>query len=309
MRGLRFALLALIFTACARVDASAPPVQVEMRNVDLRVAPGITLHVRHLRGTFLAAAGRGAPYLDDKHSYSVTLESGDVAIDLASLNALMARTMGGGHSNVKNLRIAIDDKGRLQQKGRIDKAIDIPFNVKSTIAVTPDGRLRVHADSVKGFGIPIKPLMKVLTIEMDNLLKVDPGRGVTLDGNDLLLDVARLLPAPAMRGRLTAARIEGQTLVQTFGDGARHPLTPAASAKNFIYWRGGRLSFGKLLMTETDLELVDADPRDPFDFSVDRWNDQLVAGYSKSTAGRGLKAHMPDYNDLPVRRMAARSRR
>ena len=51
-------------------------------------------------------------------------------------------------------------------------------------------------------------------------------------------------------------------------------------------------------MTATDLELVDMDPKDWFDFSVERWNDQLVAGYSKTTGVRGLKAHMPDYNDL-----------
>jgi hypothetical protein len=51
-------------------------------------------------------------------------------------------------------------------------------------------------------------------------------------------------------------------------------------------------------MTETDLELVDQDPKDPFDFNVEHWNDQLVAGYSKTTSTRGLKAHMPDYNDL-----------
>jgi hypothetical protein len=48
----------------------------------------------------------------------------------------------------------------------------------------------------------------------------------------------------------------------------------------------------------TDLELVDMDPKDPFDFSARRWNDQLVAGYSKNTAKRGLKAYMPDFNDL-----------
>jgi hypothetical protein len=61
-------------------------------------------------------------------------------------------------------------------------------------------------------------------------------------------------------------------------------------------------------MTETDLELVDDDPKDPFDFSVDRWNEQLVAGYSKITPGRGLKAHMPDYNDLPHTRARDRLR-
>jgi hypothetical protein len=63
-------------------------------------------------------------------------------------------------------------------------------------------------------------------------------------------------------------------------------------------WPGGQLSFGKLPVPDPDLELVDDDPGDPFDFAVDPWNDQLVAGYSKTTADRGLRAHMPDFNDL-----------
>jgi hypothetical protein len=59
-------------------------------------------------------------------------------------------------------------------------------------------------------------------------------------------------------------------------------------------------------MARTDLELVDKDPKDPFDFSVDHWSEQLVAGYSRTTASRGLKAHMPDYADLRARRAAPR---
>ena len=31
------------------------------------------------------------------------------------------------------------------------------------------------------------------------------------------------------------------------------------------------------------------DPKDPFDFSVERWNDQLVAGYSKTTPSARLE--------------------
>jgi hypothetical protein len=97
---------------------------------------------------------------------------------------------------------------------------------------------------------------------------------------------------------VTAVRIERDSLVQVFGSGTRKHMSPPATAKNYIYWRGGDLSFGKLTMSTTDLELIDEDPSDPFDFSVDRWNEQLVAGYSKVTPERGLKAHMPDYNEL-----------
>jgi hypothetical protein len=101
-----------------------------------------------------------------------------------------------------------------------------------------------------------------------------------------------------MHGRITQVRVEKDALVQVFGPGGQKALSPAPTSENYIYWRGGQLSFGKLTMTETDLELVDVDPRDAFDFSVDRWNEQLVAGFSKITPERGLKAHLPDYNDL-----------
>jgi hypothetical protein len=51
-------------------------------------------------------------------------------------------------------------------------------------------------------------------------------------------------------------------------------------------------------MHDADLQLIDADPRDPFDFYPARYNAQLVAGYSKNTPAKGLKTYMPDYDDL-----------
>ena len=241
---------------------------------------------------------RQGPYLDDPRSYSVTVDNGEVAVDVASLNALMTRALIG-HSNVRSLQIAIDAEGGLRQKGSVQKGIPVPFDVKASVSATPDGRIRIHSESVKGFGIPVGPLLKTFRVTMDDLFKVDSGRGVIVDGNDILLDPSSLLPPPAMHGRITSVRVEKDALVQVFGTGVPQALVPAATSQNYIYWRGGQLSFGKLTMTETDLELMDEDPRDPFDFSVDRWNEQLVRGYSKVTPERGLKAHMPDYNDLP----------
>ena len=301
MRALCLALVALALSSCSSVEASKPPVDVDMRNVDLHVTPEIALHIRHLRGQFVAAGTRQAPYLDDPRSYSVTVDTGEVAVDLASLNAIMARTLKAGRSNVRSLQISIDENGQLRQKGIVRRGIPLPFDVKASVSATPDGLIRIHSESIKGFGIPVNPLLKVLRVEMDNLFRIESGHGVRLDGNDLLLEPARLLPPPGMHGKLTAVRIENNALVQVFGSGTARPLSPSADAKNHIYWRGGQLAFGKLTMTETDLELVDEDPDDAFDFSVDRWQAQLVAGYSKTTPERGLKAHMPDYNDMKVR--------
>ena len=100
---------------------------------------------------------------------------------------------------------------------------------------------------------------------------------------------------------MTAVRIADNRIVQTFGSGDAPPAASGPS-QNHISWRNGELAFGKLTMTETDLELVDADPADPFDFSIDHWDEQLAAGYSKTLPNRSLEAPMPDYDDLRARR-------
>jgi len=39
--------------------------------------------------------------------------------------------------------------------------------------------------------------------------------------------------------------------------------------------------------------------KDPFDFYLDHYKEQLVAGYTKETLNFGLRVYMRDYNKLP----------
>ena len=298
MRTFVVILAAALFSSCTRVEASRQAVEVDMANVDMHITSDVTLHIRELHGRFVGV-DRDVPYLDDKRSYAVYVDSGEVGIDLASLNALMARSMGGDKSNVEKLRATID-KDTLRLQGVIDSAVNLPFKATSAVSATPDGRIRVATTSVSGLGVSLKPLMALFKIKMNDLVKVKPGTGVETDGNDLIIDPAVVIPAPSIRGRLTSVRIDGGQMVQTFGGQERRSIASRPLAPNHIYWRGSQLSFGKLTMTDTDLELVDADPTDPFDFSVDEWDAQLVAGYSKTLRNRGVMAYMPDYNDLPT---------
>jgi len=295
------AALALSLPAQARPRAraaAAPGVQVDMRNVDLHMTSDVTLRVRSLRGRFVPTRAGSVANLDDSDSYMVAVETGETAIAEASLNALMnEHVFGHGKPPIKNLEIAVED-GVLKQKGKLDKKIDIPFNVKGAVEATPDGKIRIHAKSIKSLGLPVKGLMKVLGLEMDDMLKVEPGHGLTVDDNDFIIDPQTMLPPPHLQGRVTAVRIEGNEVVQVFGDGPPAGTAARNGARNHIYWHGGSLRFGKLTMRDTDLELIDQDQDDPFDFSVARYNDMLVAGYSKNTPRLGLKTYMPDYDDL-----------
>jgi len=65
-----------------------------------------------------------------------------------------------------------------------------------------------------------------------------------------------------------------------------------------MYFRENRLRFGKLLMSDADLLIVDSDPRDYFDVYLTRLNRQLVAGATRNLPNFGLVSAWPDYTDL-----------
>ena len=279
-------------------NPAPPPLQVEITNVDLHVTADVTVQIRSLRGRFLPVRAGEIPFFDDPNSYIVDVESGEVAMSEASLNALVnGHAFGHGKPPIRNLQLKLED-GLLRQQGVLDKKIDLPFKTKGAVEPTPDGKIRVHAKSIKSLGLPVKPLMKLLGIEMDDLLKVEPGHGLSVDDNDLIIDPQLMMPPPRMKGRITAVRIEGDALIQTFGTVPFRPLQPPASSRNHFYWRGDALRFGRLTMKNVQLELIDQDAKDAFDFSVAGYNQMLVAGYSKTMPDGSLRTYLPDFADL-----------
>ena len=185
------------------------------------------------------------------------------------------------------------------QRGTLKKGISVPFSIAASVAATSDGLLNVHPLKVKTAGIPTARLMSLFGVELDDILKSRPDRGIMFRDNDLFLDVGRMLPAPATRGKLAKAVVRGDRLVQVFGRGA---AASTGGRGNYIWFHGGTIRFGKLTMTEADLKLIDMDPRDPFDFYSAKYNEQLVAGYSKNTIDHALRTYMPDYDDLKHKR-------
>src|SRR6188474_1980518 len=85
-------LLGLAATALAVIPiAAGGPIRcgIEMRNVDLRVAEGVVLHVRALDGEFVSRSANAPPVFDDPSSYNVRLRSAEISVDAASLTSLL----------------------------------------------------------------------------------------------------------------------------------------------------------------------------------------------------------------------------
>lgn len=271
-----------------------PDVSIDMRNVHLHVSDDAALDVTWIHGRLHSTSPDKPPVFDDQSSFTMELEDAEVALDAASLSALVNRAFAFKGSNLSDLRVSFDGSN-VVQRGKLSKGITVPFTVTASVAVTPDGQLVVHPVQVKAAGIPAAKLMGLFGVELQDLIKGRPEAGIAIKDNDLLLDPSKMLPPPATRGHLVKAFVRGDRLVQIFGKGA---AARPKSGGNYVWFRGNVIRFGRLTMSNTDLKLIDMDPKDPFDFYSAKYNQQLVAGYSKNTPDGALRTHMPDFNDL-----------
>ena len=288
--------LALLLMTFGQPKPGPAPVGIEMRNLRLHVAADVILEVKFLSGT-LTSVSSHPPIFDDQQSFTMHITDGEMAVDAASLTALVNHAFDYTGSALSDLKVTFED-GRLIQRGTLKKGISVPFSITADVSATPDGLMHVHPVKVKTAGIPTTKLMAIFGVELDDILKGRPDRGLTFRDNDLYLDPGKMLPAPETRGKLTKAFVRGDRLVQVFGRGA---VGYAKGSGNYIWFRGNTIRYGRLTMSDTDLKLIDMDPKDPFDFYSARYNEQLVAGYSKNTPDHALRTYLPDFSDLKKR--------
>ena len=186
--------------------------------------------------------------------------------------------------------------------------MDIPFKITANVSLTSDGRIRLHPVDTDIFCVDGDKLMQALHLTMQKMVDVSKAVGISVEKNDFIIDAIKVLPPPTIRGRLLSVRIVGGELVQEIGPesrsadtqlAARMPPPPDTSVPNYMYYHGGHLHLGrKLLMSDADMLVVDGDPSTPFDFDLDHYMAQLVAGYSRTLASAGLYVVMPDANHI-----------
>ena len=291
-------------TAATVRDASArPSLWLEMRNVDLRIDDRARLRVRELRGEALSTAPGSVAVLDDPSSFGVRVTAGTVALRGEDLNELLNTVVfASPRSNLKSLQLRTEG-GEIVQTGMLRKGVPLRFTLHAALSLTPDGRVRVHPTRLRILGVDGQRLLRALGLRLASLIDVRGARGASVVGDDILLDPLVILPPPAVSGRISSVAVEGTEIVLTFARTADDSVfgavvRPDPAARNFVYFRGGRLRFGKLEMRDTDLLIRDADERDPLDLYLAHYARQLVAGYSRTLANEGLEVLMPDYATL-----------
>jgi hypothetical protein len=282
--------------------AEASVVQVQMRHVDFHLDSTVVLHIQRLRGALHRHTPDEPPLLDDKSSFTLAIDSARIGISPQALTDLLNRyTFAYPGSPLHHLRVTIE-QGQLRQEGRLH---GVSFSVLGDLTLTPEGELRLHPTDIKAVGVKVGGLMKFFGLHLQKLVNTTQAKGVRIEKDDFFLSPTELLPPPRVEGRVTEITVTDSDIVQVFTP--KEEAKPASTltlprpADNYMFFRGGTLRFGKLTMRDTDLLIVDAEPATPFDFFLERYNQQLVAGYSRNTPDHGLIVTMPDYGKLTAR--------
>lgn len=287
-------LLAFAASVFCQSAQDSHAVDAEMRNVMYHFTENIAVNIRELKGKLIPK--KDIPIFDDKDSFILQIDSATIAISTDALgHVLNDHVFAAKDAPLKDLVISTDGtqlkiKGKLAQKGNVS------FESAGTIEATSDGKIRLHAQHIKAAHLPVKGIMDLFGVKLSDLINTKKVKGVATDKDDIILDPAEILPPPQIQGKLTSVRIENGQIVQVFGTGTA--TLNSLGFRNFMAFRGNVLRFGKLTVNDTDLVLIDSDPRDPFDFFLDHYRDQLVAGYTKTTLQFGLRVYMVDYNKL-----------
>ena len=313
-------------------------VKAEFRNVMFHLTPAAAAHLEAVTGELWPAGKYDMPVFDEKTSFELHVANGTVSIAPDALATVMNEYVFARHdAPMKDISIKINGD-RLVIKGKLHSKGDLPFETGGELGVNADGRLRLHSEKVKALHVPVKKVMSLIGIELSNVINTSKIPGMDTDKNDLLFDLGELLPPPHIRGKITAARLGRNAITVVYGDGGSSSSTAdrargngatasdkakrdsaagasgnsAATAMaaggeardgpvsgNYMVFRGNRVRFGKLTMENTDLAVIDLDAGDPLDWDQDSYQDQLVAGYSRSTNEFGLRAYVRDFAKLP----------
>jgi hypothetical protein len=290
-------------TAAAPTSVATPAsghgVKTEMRNVMFHLTDEAAAHVESLSGEMYPTGKNEMPVFDDKTSFEVHVAEGRISITPEAMASILnTQVFAGSDSPFKDISISID-KDRLLIKGRLRGKRDIPFETSAILTVTADGLIRVSTEKLKALHVPVKGMMDKLGIELASLVSTSKIPGMVTDKNDVLMDLGALLPAPHIKGKVSAVLIGDNSIITIFGDGAR----PAAAgvALSYMSFQGNPVRLGKLTMENADLTVLNIDAGEALDWSQDHYRDQLVAGYSKVTPAFGLRAYAKNFAKLPHR--------
>lgn len=269
-------------------------------NIIYRLDPQVSMLLKDLNAD-VVLKNPNQPFVPaNKNDYSILIHQAQVEKGPKSLAALMNNyVFATPNAPIRNVAIKFIGN-EIDMTGQMHKGVWVSFEMKGTLAPTPDGKIAMTASEIKSLDVPVNGLMNLVGLKMSSLMTLDPSTGMTVDGNTIIMDLSKLYPPPRMMGHVTQVSISNNRLHITMDDGHAQPWPqlPVANPKSCMVMWGGDVLIDNCLNLNAHMEILDATPQDPQIFALDRYRQQLEAGYVTPTMDGAMIAYVPDVTNF-----------
>jgi hypothetical protein len=269
------------------------------RDVDFRVTGDIGFMIHDMAAT-LTPARAGQPIVfDDPTSVTINVHRGEVTLDSAKLTAIFDRYLFQYQgSPLRNMRVVPQDGGSLRITGEMHRETWVPIVLAGSLSMRSADELVFRADHVEVAGVGADKLMQAAHVKMADLLKVDTPIA-RLDGDDVVMQVAKLTPPPALRMSITKIDTSAAGVRFTLDDHTVQKIDwPATMPARGMLVQGGDVKFMRSMPMNIDMALTPVDNNAPFVLDLYHYRDQMAAGYFTFDEAGALDVHLPSYPTL-----------
>ncbi|CAB3642389.1 hypothetical protein [Paraburkholderia rhynchosiae] len=269
------------------------------RDVDFRVTGDIGFMIHDMAATLVPARPGQPIVFDDPTSVTIDVHRGEVTLESAKLTAIFNRYLFQYRgSPLRNMRVVPQDGGSLRITGDMHRDTWVPIVLSGSLSMRGADQLVFHADHVEVAGVAADRLMQAAHVKMDDLLPVDTPIA-RLDGDDVVMQVAKLTPPPALRMTITHIDTSASGVRFTLDDGTVPKIDwPATMPARGLLVQGGDVKFMRSMPMNIDMALTPIDTTAPFVLDLYHYREQMAAGYFTFDEAGALDVHLPSYAAL-----------
>ncbi|MDE1183773.1 hypothetical protein [Paraburkholderia sp.] len=268
------------------------------RDVDFRVTGEIGFMIHDMAAT-LVPTHPGAPIVfDDPTSVTIDVHRGHVTLNSAKLTAIFDRYLFQYQgSPLRNMRVEPQD-GQLRITGEMHRDGWVPIVLTGTLSMRNPDELVFHPEHVEVAGVGADRLMQAAHVKMADLLKVDTPIA-RLDGDDVVMQVAKLTPPPALKMTIVEIQTTPAGVDFTLDDHALQRIDwPASMPARGMLVQGGDVKFMRSMPMNIDMTLTPTDAKASFVLDLYHYREQMAAGYFTFDEAGALNVHLPSYPAL-----------
>lgn len=284
--------------------ATQPGVDILFKNVRFCWSKAICISNRQLTATAISINRNSPVIFDNLDSIIIEVHNAQVLITPKTLQGMFNESVFNyPGSNLRDLNVSIQNisgQNHVLIRGSLNYILWLPFQMDSNLSVDrKTNSLIIAVNDISLFGfIPATWLIQLKPFNLDKILKLPKNRHLTVHHNLMLVKPFGLFPPPRVNGQMSAIDVTPNFIRLTFSGADPDFGTIPQPAYNLIYLHGGTARFGNIQMLKTNVEVIDQNPNNLFQFSLLNYLDYLPNSEAHLQKDGGAIVKMPDMTTL-----------